>query len=64
MSESKKLKEVWKWKENVYEKTKDMTRDERVRFFNEVLSDFTKRTGIELTIEKGVSGKEILSMTQ
>ena len=32
MNESKKLKEVWKWKEDVYQKTKKMTRDERISF--------------------------------
>ena len=32
MNESKRLKDVWKWKETVYEKTKNMTRDERIVF--------------------------------
>jgi len=32
MNESKRLKDVWKWKEKVYEKTKNMTRDERIVF--------------------------------
>lgn len=52
MSESKKLKEVWKWKEDVYRKTKDMTRNERVSFFNKGLKDFMKKTGIKTVIEK------------
>jgi len=48
MNESKKLKDVWKWKETVYEKTKNMTRDERIVFFNKGLEDFEKKTGIKL----------------
>lgn len=52
MNESKKLKEVWKWKEDVYQKTKKMTRDERVSFFNAGLKDFIKRTGLKKVTEK------------
>lgn len=52
MNESKRLKDVWDWKEEVYEKTKDMTRDERIRFFNKGLKDFIKKNGVELIIEK------------
>jgi hypothetical protein len=52
MNESKKLKEVWEWKENVYEKTKGMNQKERVDFFNNGLKDFIKRTGIDLKVEK------------
>ena len=52
MNESKKLKEVWKWKEDVYQNTKKMTRDERVSFFNAGLKDFIKRTGLKKVTEK------------
>jgi hypothetical protein len=52
MNESKKLKEVWKWKDDVYEKTKGMTRDERIAFFNNALDNFTKKTGLKIAIEK------------
>jgi len=52
MNESKKLKEVWEWKENVYEKTKGMNRKERVDFFNNGLKDFIKNTCVELRVEK------------
>ena len=48
MNESKKLKEVWEWKEKVSEKTRGMTRDERIGFFNKGLEDFEKRTGLKL----------------
>ncbi|MEW6103522.1 MAG: hypothetical protein AB1630_06880 [bacterium] len=43
MSEEKKLIEVWKWKEDVYEKTRNMTRTERISFFNKGLEDLKKR---------------------
>ena len=48
MNESKKLKDVWKWKETVYEKTKNMTRDERIVFFNKGLEDFEKKPPLNL----------------
>ena len=32
MSESKKLREVWEWKDIVYEKTKNMSTKERLEF--------------------------------
>jgi len=51
MNESKRLEEVWKWKEDVYEKTKNMTREERINYFNNGLKDFRKRTGIKLKSE-------------
>lgn len=49
MNESKKLKEVWEWKEKVYEKTKNMKQIERIDFFNRGLDEFEKKTGIKLT---------------
>ncbi|MBI5874962.1 MAG: hypothetical protein HZB81_03815 [Deltaproteobacteria bacterium] len=52
MNESKRLKQVWKWKEEVYQKTKNMTRDERIRYFNDGLKDFVKKTGIKKITEK------------
>ncbi len=52
MNESKRLEEVWKWKEDVHEKTKTMTREEQIRFFNNGLKDFIKRTGIKLRRER------------
>lgn len=53
ITESKRLKEVWKWKEDVYEKTRNMSKDERGSFFNRGLDDFMKKTGLKLkTIQR------------
>jgi len=52
MNDSKKMKEVWKWKEAVYQKTKKMTREERISFFNSGLKDFIRRTGFKKITEK------------
>ncbi len=54
MNEPESLKEVWKWKEDVYRKTKDMSKNARIKFFNKGLEDFMKRTGIVLRVEKRV----------
>lgn len=59
MNESKKLKEVWRWKDGVYEKTKNMTRDERIVFFNKGMEDLEKKTGLKLRKAKQ---KEIVGM--
>ncbi len=48
MSESKKIKEVWKWKDGVYEKTKNMTPADRILYFNKGLKDFEKMIGIKV----------------
>jgi len=46
MNESKKLKEVWEWKEKVYEKTRNMKRIERIDFFNRGLDEFEKKPAL------------------
>lgn len=48
MNESKRLTDVWEWKEKVYEETRNMKRSERIGFFKKGLEDFEKRTGIKL----------------
>jgi len=52
MNDSEKLKEVWKWKEDVYEKTKNMNSAERIRYFNAGLSEFSNKTGLKLRLKK------------
>ena len=52
MNDSERLKEVWKWKEDVYEKTKNMTRAERVIYFNAGLSELSRKTGLKITLKK------------
>ncbi|MBI5748854.1 MAG: hypothetical protein HZA00_06960 [Nitrospinae bacterium] len=59
MNESKKLNEVWRWKDGVYETTKNMTRDERIVFFNKGLEDLEKKTGLKLRKAKQ---KEVVGM--
>lgn len=50
MNESKRLKEVWKWKEDVFTKTRDMSKDESKLYFNEGLENFIKKTGLKLKV--------------
>jgi hypothetical protein len=59
MNESKKLKEVWKWKDEVYEKTKSITRTGRIDFFNKGIEDLEKKTGLKF---KKVTPKEVAGM--
>ncbi len=52
MSDSEKLKEVWKWKEKVYEKTKSMTREERIGYYNAGASELSRKAGLKINVKK------------
>ncbi len=45
MNVSKSLKEVWDWKDALYEETKDMSKEELVEFFNGNTKEFLATMG-------------------
>ncbi len=45
MEESKSMLEVWEWKEEVYNDTKDMTPEQVVKYFSESTDKFLKEMG-------------------
>jgi len=45
MNVSKSLKEVWDWKDALYEETKDMSKEELVEFFNDNTKEFLDTMG-------------------
>lgn len=52
MNESKRLLEVWDWKEDVFNKTEGLNSKERVAFFNIALAEFRKKVGVPLRFVK------------
>ena len=44
---SKALKEVWEWKESVYEDIKDLSPHERIEFFRKQSDKFLDELGLE-----------------
>jgi hypothetical protein len=48
MNESRKLLEVWKWKEDVQKKTENKTRKERIEYFRYGLKRFVRATGLKV----------------
>ena len=45
MNESKSLLEVWEWKEAVYNDVKDLSSEERVKYYSENADKFLKEMG-------------------
>ena len=45
MKTSKSLREVWEWKEAVYEETKDMNKKETIRYFHKSVDSFLDKMG-------------------
>ena len=55
MKTSKSLREVWEWKETVYEETKDMNKKEIVRYFHKSVDSFLDKMGYKkIEISNGV----------
>ena len=52
MSDSEKLKDVWKWKESVYEKTKSMTPEERIGYYNTAAAELSRIAGLKINVKK------------
>jgi len=50
MQTDKSLEEVWKWKEKIYQETKGMSMEERVRRIKENASRISQRYGLNLKI--------------
>ena len=53
MKTDKSLEEVWSWKEKIYQETKDMSMEERVRKIKENASRINQRYGLGLKIVNG-----------
>ena len=50
MSESRMMEEVWRWKDEVYQDIKNMTRSERIAHFNSAARRLEEKTGIKLDL--------------
>jgi hypothetical protein len=53
MKESKSMLEVWEWKEEVYNDTKDMSDEEVLKYFN----DGAEKTFERMGYKKKMTGK-------
>jgi len=51
MKIDKALEEVWAWKEKIYQETKDMTMEDRVKIIKENAVKINQRYGLNLKIE-------------
>ena len=52
MKVSKMMEEVWRWKEEVAEETKDMTSEELIAHFRQAGQRLAEKTGKELNVRK------------
>ena len=50
MKIDKALEEVWAWKEKIYQETKDMTMEDRVKIIKENAVKINQRYGLNLKI--------------
>jgi len=55
MKADKSLEEVWIWKEKIYQETKDMSMEERVKRIKENALRLMQRYGLNLKIADGRS---------
>jgi len=55
MKTDKSLEEVWIWKEKIYQETKDMSMEERVKRIKENALRLMQRYGLNLKIADGRS---------
>lgn len=55
MKADKSLEEVWIWKEKIYQETKDMSMEERVKRIKENALKLIQRYGLDLKIADGQS---------
>ena len=53
MKIDKALEEVWAWKEKIYQETKDMTMEDRVKTIKESAVKINQRYGLNLKIVSG-----------
>lgn len=55
MKAFKSLREVWEWKETIYEETKDMDKKEIVRYFHKSVDNFLDKMGYKkIEVSNGV----------
>ena len=52
MPVSKMMEEVWRWKDEVYRKTKDMTDEEVIAYFRGAVRRIEEQTGIKLNLPR------------
>jgi len=57
MKADKSLEEVWNWKEQIYQETKDMSMEERVRRIKENASRINQRYELNLKIMNRRNGR-------
>lgn len=50
MKIDKSLEEVWRWKEEIYQETKDMSMEERVKKIKENTIRISQKYGLDLKI--------------
>ena len=60
IEESKSMLEVWKWKEEVYSDVKDMTSEERVKYYEDTADNIIKEMGYK----KKMVGKNIYKLVK
>ncbi len=53
MKIDKALEEVWAWKEKIYQETKDMTMEDRVKIIKENAVKINQRYGLNLKMVSG-----------
>ena len=50
MRVSKAVEDVWKWREAVHQKTKDMTLDEQIAYFSGACKRLEEKTGRKVNL--------------
>ncbi len=58
MTVSKMMEEVWRWKEEVAEETKDMTSEELIAYFRQAEQRLAEKTGKKLNIRRAIPDDE------
>lgn len=53
MKIDKALEEVWAWKETIYQETKDMTMEDKVKTIKENAVEINQRYGLNLKMVSG-----------
>lgn len=57
MKTDKSLEEVWNWKEEIYQETKDMSMEEKVRRIKENASKIDKEYKLDLKVVSKRNGR-------
>ena len=63
MKIDKALEEVWAWKETIYQETKDMTMEDKVKTIKENAVEINQRYGLNLKIVSS-ENKRIAFLTE